>query len=295
MWSLTMAPFKLLVLYLFLAFCSPAYSQSQCNEYLKLVEQQHLKYPNIFTKAETEDEIRHLKKEGLEDFEFFLKTITKDKIGPLLKSLHEGVKSAEESGAPGEVEKVQYSICIVQAAYKQANNSIGQRNFSNTNAQNRKPQTISAGPVSVMLIPTNNPVGKCYDIAYENRGDKHVDIFVKFTLTNNKTGEKGMSDWFGDNTQFDGLFGSANINKVNPRTPANSTRTGLYGGWLLAQGPFKFNNAPADYYGFDTVVESCNDITAEIPAGGLKWNENAYQRHYDACKSPIKRDRPIGC
>lgn len=161
--------------------------------------------------------------------------------------------------------------------------------------QTRNPQTISAGPVSVTLIPTNNPVGRCYDIAYENRGDKHVDIFVKFTLTNNKTGEKGTSDWFGDNTRFDGLFGSANINKMNPKTHFDSTRTDLYLGWLLAQQNFKFSNSPADYYGFNNIVESCDDITAEMPAGGLKWNENTYQRHYDACKSPIKRNRPIGC
>lgn len=148
--------------------------------------------------------------------------------------------------------------------------------------QTRNPQTISAGPVSATLIPTNNPVGRCYDIAYENRGDKHVDIFVKFTLTNNKTGEKGTSDWFGDNTRFDGLFGSANINKMNPKTHFDSTRTDLYLGWLLAQQNFKFSNSPADYYGFNNIVESCDDITAEMPAGGLKWNENAYQRHYDA-------------
>lgn len=195
-----MVPFKLLALYLFLAFCSPAYSQSECNEYLKLVEQQHSKHPDIFTKTETQDEIRHLKKEGQEDFEFFVNTITKDKMESLLKSLHEGVKDAENSGAPGEVEKVQYSICIVQAAYKQANtnktnSSSGQTKSPNAISQNRKPQTVSAGPVSVTLIPTNNPVGKCYDIAYENRGDKYVDFFIKLTLTNNKTGEKGTSVW----------------------------------------------------------------------------------------------------
>jgi hypothetical protein len=165
---------------------------------------------------------------------------------------------------------------------------------SSIKKQQRNPQTISQGPVSVTLIPTNNTSSKCYDIAYENRSDKHVDIFLKFSLTNNKTGEKGTSVWLGDNTNFDGLFGSANTNRLNPKTSMETTKTVMYNQWLMAKN-FIFNNQPSDLYGFNNTVENCDDITAEIPSGGLKWNENAYQRHFDACRSPIKRNRPVGC
>ena len=165
---------------------------------------------------------------------------------------------------------------------------------SSVKKQQRNPQTISQGPVSVTLIPTNNTSSKCYDIAYENRSDKHVDIFLKFSLTNNKTGEKGTSVWLGDNTNFDGLFGSANTNRLNPKSSMETTKTVMYNHWLMAKN-FIFNNQPSDLYGFNNTVENCDDITAEIPSGGLKWNENAYQRHFDACRSPIKRNRPVGC
>jgi hypothetical protein len=163
----------------------------------------------------------------------------------------------------------------------------------NRNPQSKKPQTISEGPVSVSLIPNNNPTGKCYAIQFENRGNKNIDFFFKLKLINNKTGESGTSEWIGSNSQFDGLFGSANGNRLSPNT--NHTMGQSFDYWLLDAKVNAFRNAPSNLYGFSDVVESCDDVTAEIPVGGFRWNENAYQRHSDACSSPIKRNRPVGC